>query len=149
MHVHRNDVHVDDVEDTLRPAVTAQGSGGRICVPNLTANQVLTYIGTPDPAGNAWDQVKTVNLGGIARKQAVTLIGFNRWNTTLVRNLFFISNVARVVRMKLAKELTQYRSVLVAGHSMVNPSITEYGAAGFNPPETYEDQKYDSDARLL
>jgi hypothetical protein len=93
----------------------------------------LTYLGQPDDGKDAKTALKRVGLGKNAETKLAHLfkIGERRFNTTIVRNLFFTTNVLRVVRLKLYQELTQYRNVIVENHSMVNPSITEYG---FIPP---------------
>jgi hypothetical protein len=49
--------------------------------------------------------------------------------------LFFITNVVRVVRLKLNRELTQSRGVLVSSHSAVAAGLTEYGTDPFTPNE--------------
>jgi len=65
------------------------------------------------------------------------MVGRLRFDTRLVRNLFFISNVQRFIRAKLSRELTQSRSVIVSSHSVVAPSVTEYGADPFGANEVY------------
>jgi len=87
---------------------------------------------------------------GVRRKLAA--VGRMRFDTRLVRNLVFITNVLRTLRLKLNTELTQYRNVLVDSHSLVNPSITEYGYVeaanrGRNPAhlETPATRQYLSD----
>jgi len=64
-------------------------------------------------------------------------IGRLRFDTTIVRNLFFIVNILRVTRLKLNRELTASRNVVVNSHYAVNPSITEYGVDPFGPHEMY------------
>jgi hypothetical protein len=70
--------------------------------------------------------------------ETLNTIGQARFDTRLVRNLFFISNVHRLVRLKLNRELTKSRNVLVSSHSAVDPSVTEYGADPFGPNEVIE-----------
>jgi hypothetical protein len=129
----------------------------------------LTYIGQPDLGagpdqdGPASTALKRVQLGqnAVAKMAALEAVGKARFDTRIVRNLFFITNVQRVMRLKLNQELTQYRNVLVSNHSVVNPGVTEFG---FMPPsvssearfrrfgpgnETAGDRRYDSDARLV
>jgi hypothetical protein len=89
----------------------------------------LTYIGEPDDDDPA-SGLKQVQMGANARAKLEMLhaIGKLRFDTRFVRNLFFISNVQRVMRLKLNQELTQYRNVLVNDHSVINPGVTEYGS---------------------
>jgi hypothetical protein len=132
----------------------------------------LTYIGQPD-AGNPATALKVVQLGNNTANKMVALeaVGKARFDTRIVRNLFFISNIQRLMRLKLNQELTQYRNVLVSNHSVVNPGVTEYGympptaatmrdaqnrqvgiAAQASYPgtmETARDREYDSDRRLV
>jgi hypothetical protein len=52
--------------------------------------------------------------------------------------MFFITNVMRLVRMKLSRELTHSRSVLRASHMAVAAGVTEYGSDPFTPNEVYQ-----------
>lgn len=81
----------------------------------------------------------TVNVGNAA-KDRLENVGTYRWNTRVVRNLFFITNVVRLVRLKLSRELTQNRNVIVNSHDAVSAGVTEYG--GFNPNETLANREY-------
>jgi hypothetical protein len=89
----------------------------------------LTYIGEPDDDDPA-SGLKQVQMGvnALAKLEMLHAIGKLRFDTRFVRNLFFISNVQRVMRLKLNQELTQYRNVLVNDHSVINPGVTEYGS---------------------
>lgn len=89
------------------------------------------------------------------RLNVLDAVGKKRFDTTLVRNLTFITNVQRLLRLKLDQEMTQYRNVLVSDHSIVNPGVTEYGflpaQSGrrfVGPLETATDKQYDSDTRF-
>ena len=64
-------------------------------------------------------------------------IGKLRFDTYFVRKLFFITNIARVLRLKLNRELTQSRSVLPTSHMSVTPGITEYDLDPFAPNESF------------
>ena len=124
----------------------------------------LTYIGQPDendPTGTT--ALKQVQLGPKAniKLAALDAVGKARFDTRIVRNLFFITNIQRLMRLKLNQELTQYRNVLVSNHSVINPGVTEYG---YLPPsstsperlrvygpgnETLGDRRYDNETRLV
>jgi hypothetical protein len=90
----------------------------------------LTYIGEPDDDDDPASGLKQVQMGvnAAAKLEMLNAIGKHRFDTRFVRNLFFISNVQRVMRLKLNQELTQYRNVLVNDHSVINPGVTEYGS---------------------
>jgi len=103
----------------------------------------LTWLDAEDdPATNSgsepWQSIKRVELpGGLDAKKRLEAIGRMRFDTRFVRNMFFITNVMRIVRMKLARELSHSRSVLRSSHMAVAASITEYGADPFSPNEVY------------
>jgi hypothetical protein len=68
-------------------------------------------------------------------KQIIHNVGYTRFNTNIVRNLFFISNILRIVRLQINREFTQNRNILKSSHFAISPSITEYGI--MNPNEAY------------
>lgn len=95
----------------------------------------LTYL----KSGEAANSIMPVTLpDGVSKNLAV--IGKLRFDTYFVRNIFFVTNVLRVVRQKLNRELTQSRNVLVSSHAAVASGLTEYGADPFMPNEVYDSQ---------
>jgi rubrerythrin len=62
------------------------------------------------------------------RLRWISKVGKARFDTRMVRNMWFLANVQRLIRLRLQQELTEYRSVIVPGHSIVNASVTEYGS---------------------
>jgi len=98
-------------------------------------NTVLTYIKNTDDAANTTAHgygapvVKTVTVE--ASLERLEGIAQSRFDTRFVRNLFFITNVVRLLRLKLNRELTQSRNVVVSSHYAVASGITEYGADPF------------------
>jgi hypothetical protein len=124
---------------------TEQALYGGVLVANARSVGVLTYLGAPTlnparPVDNqlAFEQktvLKQVQLGSNAlnKLRMLNLVGKARFDTTICRQLFFLTNVQRVLRQKMNQELTQYRNVLVSNHRIVNPSVTEYGAV---PPSS-------------
>ena len=118
----------------------------------------LTFIGNPGEEDS--HTLKRVQLGRNAGGKLRNLekVGKARFDTRIVRNLYFITNVQRLMRLKLNQELTQYRSVLVSNHSVINAGVTEYGslpashmARGHHPLgaafETSTDRQYDDETR--
>jgi hypothetical protein len=81
--------------------------------------------------------VRVLDFTEEERKGKLEAIGRARFDTRLVRNLFFISNVLRLVRAKLSRELTQSRNVVVSSHAAVAAGVTEYGSDPFGPNEVY------------
>lgn len=93
----------------------------------------ITYIGdASNESADPMSVLRVVALGNNAPGRIAWLnrVGKMRFDTRIVRNLVFITNVQRLMRLKMNQELTQYRTVLVKGHSTVNPAVTEYGYMG-------------------
>ena len=108
----------------------------------------LTYTTeAPDPeSDDPRDRIMEVDVPGPDRA-ILEEIGLSRFNTRLTRNLFFITNVLRLVRQQLSRELSMSRSVIAKSHDAINPSIMEYGSDPFGPHETYGSHGW-SDAEL-
>lgn len=53
------------------------------------------------------------------------LYGKMRFDTKFIRNIFWITNIQRVLRFKLRRDLTWYNSKVVSDHAVIAPSITE------------------------
>lgn len=70
-----------------------------------------------------------------------------RFNTTVVRNLFFITNLNRVLRLLFEKTLTHSRDVIKHGFEFTNPSLTEYGQFPMFPNETLGSKQNNGFAR--
>jgi hypothetical protein len=92
----------------------------------------LTYLSIDGNDG----AVRQVMLPAAITKQQLMALGKARFDTTFVRNLFFITNVVRLVRLKLNRELSQSRNVIVASDPSVSASVTEFGSDPFGPNET-------------
>ncbi|NBV29340.1 hypothetical protein EBS02_10080, partial [bacterium] len=71
-----------------------------------------------------------------------------RFNTNVIRNLFFISNILRIIRLQINREFTQNRSILKSSHFAISPSVTEYGMMDPNESfnSTYRDAKSFNDS---
>jgi hypothetical protein len=101
------------------------------------------------------DQIHNkVLLGGVYLSQGQPirftdnhLVVVKRFNTTFIRNLFFITNITRIVRLKLNRELSQSRNVIVSSHSAVATSVTEYGTDPFGTDETYDSTRLNGQTR--
>lgn len=111
----------------------------RVIAPAGQIYGALTYIGEPDndEPSSGLKQVQ-MGINAAAKLEMLHAIGKLRFDTRFVRNLFFISNVQRVMRLKLNQELTQYRNVLVSDHSVINPGVTEYGSI---PPTNFASRR--------
>ena len=71
-----------------------------------------------------------------------------RFDTKFIRNIFFITNVLRVIRLKLNRELTQSRNLLLSSHAAVAPGLTEYGFDPFTPNQITHSRTVQSDAQF-
>ena len=107
----------------------------------------LTWLGAEVPAGDdtqtpaatqEFEAIHKVKLHNPTTKQRLESIGFARFNSHFVRDLFFITNVTRLVRLKLNRELTHSRGVLRASHMAVAPDVTEYGMDPFGANSVFE-----------
>ena len=95
----------------------------------------LTFLNEKPESGQGDEtMIMEVDVGG--RKAQLEAIGKARFDTKFVRNIFFITNVLRLVRQKLNRELTQSRNVLVSSHAAVASGLTEYGSDPFTPNES-------------
>lgn len=87
---------------------------------NVPARYKLRYVDKDN-------KLVTTGVQDEVGQQKIIETGRRRYNTRLVRNLEFLTNIQRVMRQKLNQELTQHRNILVSSDSIVNPDITEYG----------------------
>lgn len=87
--------------------------------------------------------IKTIDMSAANITRAMD-IGYDRFNTNIVRNTFFITNLYRVLRLKLNQELVQTRSMIVSTDNLVTPAITEYGASKTGHTEMFNDNEIDS-----
>ena len=124
----------DDDGARTRGLITAGIAAG---APFMDNSVSLTFLGLRAPNAAPSSVIKEVSFSTITNKQRLQAIGKLRFDTYFVRKLFFITNVARILRLKLNRELTQSRSVLPASHMSVTPGITEYDLDPFAPNEVY------------
>jgi hypothetical protein len=87
--------------------------------------------------------VYAAGAGTASLRHTLQNIGFLRFNTNVIRNLFFISNILRIIRLQINREFTQNRSILKSSHFAISPSVTEYGMMDPNESfnSTYRDAK--------
>jgi hypothetical protein len=92
-------------------------------------NPLVTFIYS---RGNA--NPRSTN-GTTTLRETIRNIGYLRFNTNIIRNLFFISNILRIIRLQINREFTQNRSILKSSHFAISPSVTEYGI--MDPNESF------------
>lgn len=107
--------------------------------PSATKMTFLKTRAAGDPPESA---IGSINIT-FADKQKLNAIGKSRFDTNLVRKLFFIVNVTRILRLKINRELAQDRGVLVSSFAAVNPGLTEYGFDPYTPNEVYDSRTND------
>jgi hypothetical protein len=81
------------------------------------------------------DSIEKIDLNPLRALENLETIGMMRFNTRFVRNLFFITNLTRILRLKLNQALTQDSGLVVNAHSALAAGVMEYGAYPFNPNE--------------
>ena len=69
------------------------------------------------------NDVKKVYVGG--HKYMLKYLGKMRFDTVLVRNLIWLANIQRLLRLKLRRDLTWYDDKIVTQHAVTASSITE------------------------
>lgn len=68
---------------------------------------------------------QTVNVSA-ADKNNLVLLGQSRLNTILIRNLMFIVNSFRVLRLKLRRDLMYNKSITLRSHAVTRDDVTEF-----------------------
>jgi hypothetical protein len=123
--------------NNIRRPANATPAVGPAYLPLTNRSVKLTYLKLPDNAdpANASTAVSEVLLNVPETKARLEAIGKKRFDTRFIRNIFFITNVVRVLRLKLNRELSQSRNVLVASHASVSAGVTEYGSDPFGSNE--------------
>lgn len=80
-----------------------------------------------DPNTNE-TKIKEVNLNSSDDKEYLQYLGYLRFHTIFARNLIWLTNVQRILRLKLRKDLSWYDTKVVKDLAVSDPSITElYG----------------------
>jgi hypothetical protein len=72
-----------------------------------------------------------------------------RFDTTLVRNLFFIPNLNRLIRTALDRELRVNRDVIRSNHPAISANVTEFGSDPFTPNEDISSNFRNRDPRYV
>lgn len=99
---------------------------------------------------NPMQQASIANLRDVApdKPAIIDKIIENRFNSSIIRNLIFITNTVRFIRMKLSDELVRSRGVIVSSHASVYAGITEYGMAPFPSNESFGSDALDGSKRF-
>jgi len=113
------------------------------------ASNILTYLGkASDNADEPWSVVKQVGVG--AAKRTLLDIGRERFNSAVVRNLTYVTNIYRLVRAKMEQDLSQQRTVIQRGDALVSRTMTEFGSdAQHGPDEVQSSRRYFSERDVL
>jgi len=81
-------------------------------------------------------EVKKINVGN--HKYMLKFLGKMRFDTVLVRNLVWLANIQRLLRLKLRRDLTWYDSKVVSKHAVTATSITELVGNDTSRDSVYE-----------
>ena len=81
-------------------------------------------------------------------KMKLETIGKLRFDTRFVRKLMFITNVNRLLRLKLQRELLEERRAVVGSIRTLAPGVTEYGQDPFGANDVYESETYAGEHRF-
>lgn len=92
--------------------------------------------------GDKKSKLQVLKLRSPEVKNMLLDIGFKRFNTRLIRNIIWLCNNQRFLRLKLRRELTWYDGKIVSDHSVTASSITEQFGNDLNVQiePTYRDQ---------
>jgi len=123
-------------------------------------SEVITYIGKKEVGQPDFTAVKEVNLrmdprgppGALAprAKRYLLAVGKQRFDSAFVRNLFLITNVFRVTRAKLERELSDQRTIIERGDRLVSREMTEYGEVpALGPDERHGDRQFASERTMM
>ena len=96
---------------------------------SVTAAVVNAYYDNPANNGLTYikpDHTIAVTPNPNLPNSTLRSFGIMRFNTTLMRNLMFITNAHRIMRMKIDNELTAVRGAIASGPEIANPRITTY-----------------------
>ncbi|AIB52024.1 hypothetical protein E24_00329 [Faustovirus] len=88
-------------------------------------------------------QVGVVKLRDIAAGKSLYDAGRARYNTTVVRQLLFITNLYRLVRLRLQRDLVYSKEVIMRSVPITRNEITELNGNSLNRQNAYENYKND------
>jgi hypothetical protein len=88
-------------------------------------------------------QVGVVRLANIAAGKELYDAGAARYNTTIVRQLLFITNLYRLVRLRLQRDLVYSKEVIMRSVPITRNEITELNGNSLAKQNAYENYKND------
>lgn len=149
-------------EDAVRSLVVERRTQGqRPGGVDPSYDEVITYIGKKEVGQPDFTAVKEVSLkidprslGAAAPAQSVKpallAVGKQRFDSAFVRNLFLITNVFRITRAKLERELSDQRTIIERGDRLVSREMTEYGEVpALGPDERHGDRQFSSERTMM
>jgi hypothetical protein len=129
------------------PVGTLMGQHTLTWIDNMRKNNANADVnsGEGDHMDNEYDYtddnadkrgIRRADLGTNGKfKEVLQIIGKLRSQTIFVRNLIFLVNVYRLLRLKLRKDLVYDRGLIVRGHALVRESNTEFDRnQDYDPP---------------
>jgi hypothetical protein len=106
-----------------------------------------TETGAPGERPGTTSRIVEVPVSFNAKMKLET-IGKLRFDTRFVRKLMFITNVGRLLRLKLQRELLEERRAVVGSIRTLAPGVTEYGQDPFGADDVYESRTYAGEPRF-
>jgi hypothetical protein len=101
----------------ITPIITAPGAADFNVLTYLTDRQTVKSRAN-------YAAVQTHDLTNIIRMLRAT--GLLRFDTVLIRNLIFLVNLYRVIRLKLRKDLMYDRNIILKSHAIAREDATEH-----------------------
>lgn len=128
------DKYNKDIKNSLRKVMLGYQAGKLTYL--ARGNDLEGYgatLGSNDNQVHNSNQVKEIYLTG---ENIVKLsnVGKQRFDTVLIRNLIFITNLNRIIRLKISNDLAYNRDVIVDSEAITAPELTEfYGNSIYTP----------------
>ena len=131
--------------------IAAAGNTPQVFLTELNTIQTLVgYIPVLEGSGYMRNTTSIKGDGTLTEYAVIpTNASKTRFDTIFIRNLIFVTNVSRVVRLRLMRALALDRHVLVKSHAVVAPGLTEYGFDPYSPNETTDSTAYDSRSHFI
>ena len=110
------------------PAMRTRGTTAAMNTASFvaSAHDSLTYLPSEQVGQSRanYQAIQNTNVGDVIDMLRAT--GLLRFDTRLVRNLIFLVNLYRVIRLKLRKDLMYDRNIILKSHSVAREDATEH-----------------------
>jgi hypothetical protein len=118
-------------------SIIDDGNTASVAVPNPRYDQSqvvnlnnfhLSFLKSPVKGRqpNPYEDVVVVPLQSATYRKKLNQIGYNRFNTNLVRSLVFLGQTHRLISYKVGKDLTAHNEIVIRGNTMIDPNVVDY-----------------------